>query len=150
MSAAGIRERGRAAVAALAVAARVTVGAGITAAAGIAMGAAASPASAQAAGEWANSAQVYKDTCRYCHDGKLAPILLGAGLSRQAIVAAVRRGPGGMPSFPPAELSDRELEQLARWVRAQPKPGASTSPSAQVPPSESDRTSPHATRARRR
>ncbi len=100
-------------------------------------------AHAQSAGEWASSAQLWRDTCRYCHEGKLAPELRGAGLAAQAISSAVRQGPGAMPSFAPSAISDLDLEQLAAWIRAQPKP---------APPQteESERTPRHETRQRTR
>ncbi len=103
--------------------------------------AACAAAHAQSAGEWTSSAQLWRDTCRYCHEGKLAPELRGAGLAAQAIAGAVRHGPGAMPSFAPSAISDRDLEQLAAWIRAQPKP---------VPPQtdESERMPRHETRQR--
>ncbi len=103
----------------------------------------AAAAHAQSAGEWASSAKLWRDTCGYCHDGKLAPELRGAGVSTQAIASAVRRGPNAMPTFAPSEISDQELQQLAEWIQAQPKP---------VPPqpSESERTVRHGTRQRTR
>ena len=100
-----------------------------------------SAAHAQSAGEWASGAQLWRDTCRYCHGGKVAPELRGAGLSAQAIASAVRQGPNAMPAFAPSIISDQELEQLAEWIRAQPKP---------APPDtdESERMARHGTRQR--
>ncbi len=100
-------------------------------------------AHAQSAGEWASGAQLWSDTCRYCHDGKIAPELRGAGLSAQAIASAVRHGPGAMPAFAPSVIGDEDLEQLAEWIHAQPKP---------APPQtdESERTPRHQTRQRMR
>jgi mono/diheme cytochrome c family protein len=77
---------------------------------------------AQSAGEWGSSEQLWRETCRYCHDNRVARELRGAGLSPQAIVAAVRAGPKAMPSFAPSEISDQELEQLAKWVSSQKPP----------------------------
>lgn len=96
---------------------------------------------AQSAGEWASGAQLWRDTCRYCHDGNVAAELRGAGLAAQAIASAVRHGPRAMPSFAPSEISDRDLEQLTAWIRAQPKP---TPPQ----PAEPERTPRHETRQR--
>ncbi len=103
----------------------------------------AAAAHAQSAGEWASSAKLWRETCGYCHDGKLAPELRGAGVPTQAVVSAVRRGPNAMPTFAPSEISDQELEQLAEWIQAQPKPVASQA-------SESERAVRHGTRQRMR
>ncbi len=83
------------------------------------------PAGAQSAGEWRSSRELWSATCRYCHDDRVAPELRGAGLSAQAIAAAVRRGINGMPSFAPSVLSDPELAQLVDWLASQHKPAAS-------------------------
>ncbi len=116
---------------------------GLAIALALALAVCSAAARAQSAGEWATSAQLWRATCADCHDGKLAPELLGAALSAQAIVSAVRRGPSAMPTFAPSEIGDRELALLAEWIRAQPKP---------VPAStdESERTARHATRQRTR
>ncbi len=106
-----------------------------------ALGLCAAAAHAQSAGEWASSAQLWRATCGYCHDGKLAPELRGAGLSAQAIESAVRRGPKAMPSFAPSVIGAEDLERLAEWIRLQPKP-------APPPADESERTPRHGTRER--
>ncbi len=99
---------------------RSSASAGIALAA--AMGLACSLARAQSAGEWGTSEQLWRETCRYCHDNGVARELRGAGLSPQAIVTAVRTGPRAMPSFTPSQISDQELEQLAKWVSSQKAP----------------------------
>jgi mono/diheme cytochrome c family protein len=103
--------------------------------------AACAAAHAQSAGEWASGAQLWRDTCRYCHEGKLAPELRGAGLDAQAVARAVRHGPGAMPSFLPSEISDQDLERLAAWIRVQPKPTPAQT-------DEPERTPRHETRQR--
>jgi mono/diheme cytochrome c family protein len=77
---------------------------------------------AQSAGEWGSPEQLWRATCRYCHDNGIARELRGAGLAPQAIVTAVRVGPQAMPSFTQSQISDRELEQLATWVAMQKAP----------------------------
>jgi cytochrome c553 len=77
---------------------------------------------AQAAGEWGSSEQLWRATCRYCHDNGIAPELRGAGLGPQAIATAVRAGPKAMPSFTSSEISDRDLQQLAAWLSIQKAP----------------------------
>ncbi len=98
---------------------------------------------AQSAGEWGSSEQIWRETCRYCHDNGVARELRGAGLSPQAIVTAVRTGPRAMPSFTPSEISDQELEQLAEWVAQQKAPSTRSIDRA-------TRASRHGSRERRR
>jgi cytochrome c5 len=87
------------------------------------------PALGQSAGEWNGPRQLWRETCSYCHNERLAPELRGAGVSAQALISAVRKGPNAMPSFARSVVSDTELEQLARWLAAQQKP----------PPAQADR-----------
>lgn len=100
-------------------------------------------AHAQSSGEWSGPEQLWRATCRYCHDNGVARELRGAGLAQQAIVSAVRVGPKAMPSFTQSQISDRELEQLAAWVAMQKAP---------APPSveRSTRESRHGARERAR
>lgn len=77
---------------------------------------------AQSAGEWSSPEQLWRATCRYCHDNAIAQELRGAGLASQAIVTAVRVGPKAMPSFAPSQISNQELEQLAQWLVTQKAP----------------------------
>jgi cytochrome c5 len=100
-------------------------------------------AHAQAAGEWGSSEQLWRETCRYCHDNHLARELRGAGLTPQAIVTAVRAGPRAMPSFLPSQISNGELEQLAQWVSQQKAPTQQTI-------DQSSRRSRHGSRQRSR
>lgn len=79
-------------------------------------------AHAQASGEWGSPEQLWRTTCRYCHDNGVARELRGAGLDSQSIVTAVRVGPKAMPSFTQSQISDHELEQLAEWVTTQKAP----------------------------
>lgn len=79
-------------------------------------------AHAQSAGEWAGPEQLWRATCRYCHDNEIAGELRGAGLAPPAIVTAVRVGPKAMPSFTPSEISNGELERLAEWLSMQKAP----------------------------
>lgn len=108
-----------------------------------AAGASIRPALAQSAGEWSGSEQLWRATCRYCHDGKVATELRGAGLAPQAIVTAVRTGPKAMPSFTASQISDQELEQLAQWVSSQKAP-------ASAPADRATRTPRHGSRQRGR
>jgi len=80
------------------------------------------PAHAQSVGEWRNSEQLWRSTCAYCHDGRLASQLLGARLTAQAVLAAARAGPNSMPSFSASQVSDAELRALADWMSRQKKP----------------------------
>ena len=77
---------------------------------------------AQSAGEWGSPEQLWRATCRYCHDNGIAQELRGAGLAQGAIVTAVRVGPKSMPSFTQSQISEQELDQLAEWITVQKAP----------------------------
>lgn len=67
---------------------------------------------------------LYAKTCGYCHGQHVAPIIRGRGLPPEVIKHYVRSGPRGMVAFRPTEISDAELEALAKWLnasRADPK-----------------------------
>jgi cytochrome c553 len=80
------------------------------------------PVLGQSAGEWNGPSQLWRATCGYCHNERLAAELRGAGVSAQDLIGAVRKGPNAMPSFARSVVSDTELEQLARWLATQQKP----------------------------
>ncbi|HTW38254.1 MAG TPA: cytochrome c [Steroidobacteraceae bacterium] len=101
----------------------------------------ATAARAQSAGEWRSSHELWRRTCGYCHNDRVARELRGTGISAPLLISAVRSGPGGMPSFAPSEVSDAELEQLAQWIAAQRKPPAPE-------PDRSARTARHGSRER--
>lgn len=75
---------------------------------------------------------IYNDKCTYCHADRgwgtrelakrtaagQAKLLDRTGLSSDFIAAAVRRGIGSMPAFTPTDMSDAELEVLAKWMEA--------------------------------
>jgi hypothetical protein len=81
-----------------------------------------SPLLGQSAGEWHSPRQLWRETCSYCHNERVAPELRGGGVSAGALISAVRKGPDAMPSFAPSVVSDTELQQLAQWLTSQPKP----------------------------
>lgn len=91
------------------------------------------PAWGQSAGEWRGPRQLWLETCSYCHAGRVAAELRGAGLPAQAVIGSVRKGPGAMPSFAPSVVSDQELEELARWLASQPKPPSTAELGARTP-----------------
>lgn len=70
--------------------------------------------------------QIYASTCQYCHahavaPGTLvAPILLGRKLDPEIVSHYVRNGPGSMLAFTRSEITDKELEALARWIQRSP------------------------------
>lgn len=78
-----------------------------------ARGNAATPAPAPRAPE-----TVYAKTCGYCHGQHVGPIIRGRGLPPEIIKHYVRSGPRGMVAFRPTEISDAELEALAKWLKA--------------------------------
>ncbi len=61
---------------------------------------------------------VYAKTCGYCHGQHVAPVIRGRGLPTEIITQYVRSGPRAMPAFRPTEISDAELEALAKWLNA--------------------------------
>ncbi|MDX9874822.1 MAG: cytochrome c [Spongiibacteraceae bacterium] len=78
------------------------------------------PAAAQVAGQWRDSAHIWRAVCGHCHGAGVARPLFGTPLPPQAIIAITRNGLNGMPAFVTAQLSDHELERLAQWLREQP------------------------------
>ena len=74
--------------------------------------------------------QVFADKCVYCHDARgwgtrslarrtppgQAQLLDREVLPEVLVRYAVRRGVGSMPQFTPTEISDAELDNLARWL----------------------------------
>lgn len=74
--------------------------------------------------------QIYGASCKYCHGHmvapgvRVAPDLLGRKLDPEAIKGFVRNGPAGMLSFREADISNRELDALARWISESPAPPA--------------------------
>lgn len=70
----------------------------------------------------AEGERVFADRCGSCHtlsaagtNGTAGPALDGAGLSASTIEAAIREGPGLMPSFA-GQLSDAQIGALAAFV----------------------------------
>lgn len=64
---------------------------------------------------------VWRATCGYCHGSVPgAPELRGIGLPEKAIVVTARQGAPGMPVFHASEISDADLQALARWITRQP------------------------------
>jgi mono/diheme cytochrome c family protein len=61
---------------------------------------------------------VYAKTCGYCHGQHVAPIIRGRGIPVEVTKQYVRTGPRGMVAFRPTEISDAELEALAKWLNA--------------------------------
>lgn len=85
----------------------------------------AAPAFAQSAGQWRGPAHIWAASCGYCHDvGGPGPALKGRRLDPALIAAVVRGGVPGMPNFHAAEIDDRELAALAKWVAAAPASSA--------------------------
>jgi mono/diheme cytochrome c family protein len=61
---------------------------------------------------------IYAKTCGYCHGKNVGPVIRGRALSVDAIKHMVRSGPNGMPAFRPTEITNSELENLAKWISA--------------------------------
>lgn len=61
----------------------------------------------------------WRSACGYCHDREpFAPALLGRHAAVELTTHVVRTGAPGMPPFHASEISDSELEDLARWIAA--------------------------------
>lgn len=74
--------------------------------------------------------QIFADKCVFCHDARgwgtrslarrtppgQAELLNRQVLPEVLVRHAVRRGIGSMPQFTPTEISDAELDALARWL----------------------------------
>jgi mono/diheme cytochrome c family protein len=61
---------------------------------------------------------LYAKTCGYCHGKNIGPVIRGRALPADAIKRQVRHGQNGMPSFRPTEITNSELDALAKWIAA--------------------------------
>jgi mono/diheme cytochrome c family protein len=61
---------------------------------------------------------IYAKTCGYCHGRNVGPVIRGRALSAAAVALQVRHGQNGMPAFRPTEITNSELDALAKWVSA--------------------------------
>jgi ubiquinol-cytochrome c reductase cytochrome c subunit len=82
-------------------------------------------------GNRAHGSDLFRFYCEPCHGpavrggdlvyaGTNAPSL--AGLSPELIEGAIRMGPGPMPAFPPAVISDHDLASIADYIRTIQQP----------------------------
>jgi mono/diheme cytochrome c family protein len=60
--------------------------------------------------------QLYAKTCGYCHGRNVGPVIRGRALPTDMTKLIVRSGRNGMPPFRPTEITNSELEALAKWV----------------------------------
>lgn len=86
-------------------------------------------------GDLSEGGRLYRTTCAPCHrtaarggalafTGVNAPALTGC--SPELIAGAIRWGPGPMPAFPKAVLSDKQLDSIVKYatfVQQPPSPG---------------------------
>lgn len=82
----------------------------------------------QVAGQWRDSAHIWRSLCRYCHETTIAPPLLGVALPASLTVATVRGGHDAMPAFTGTQISDAELRDLAAWMVRQTQAGTAPGP----------------------
>ena len=61
---------------------------------------------------------VYAKVCGYCHGRNVGPIILGRQLPVDAIKRIARNGQNGMLAFRPTEVTNAELDALAKWISA--------------------------------
>jgi mono/diheme cytochrome c family protein len=65
---------------------------------------------------------IYKVLCSSCHEEHVGPNLRGLGLPERLVVQTVRNGQSAMPAFAETEISDADLNVLARLIaRSRPK-----------------------------
>ena len=73
-------------------------------------------AGAACAGPLRAPADLYAGVCARCHEARVGPPLLGRSLAPAITSTFVRRGMNGMPAFRASEISDQELQALARFI----------------------------------
>lgn len=61
--------------------------------------------------------RVYNQTCAYCHDHGVGPVIRQRGLDPAAVRLMVRHGWLAMPAFRSTEISDAELDAVAVMLR---------------------------------
>jgi ubiquinol-cytochrome c reductase cytochrome c subunit len=92
------------------------------------------PRANPAAGDLVRGGRLFTENCAPCHGAAAAGDAVGAGAVAPSLWAstpteieeAVRVGPGVMPRFGPDELSQRDLDSIARYLlslRTRPSPG---------------------------
>jgi mono/diheme cytochrome c family protein len=60
--------------------------------------------------------EIYAKTCGYCHGRNVGPVIRGRALPADAVKFIVRNGQNGMPAFRPTEITNSELDKLAKWI----------------------------------
>ena len=60
--------------------------------------------------------QIYLETCSYCHDHGIAPVITGRQLPLTQLTTVIRNGLNAMPAFRPTDISDSELKSVATWI----------------------------------
>lgn len=75
---------------------------------------------AEPGGRWRDAGHIWRASCSYCHDAGVAPALKGRPWPVPVLLFWLRRGPGAMPSFTAAEVSDADVRALAQWLDQQP------------------------------
>ena len=60
--------------------------------------------------------QIYLETCSYCHDHGIAPVITGRQLPAVRLTTVIRNGLNAMPAFRPTDISDSELESVTTWI----------------------------------
>jgi len=84
------------------------------------------PMLVQAATAARSPQEVWDQTCHACHDtgASNAPVILGAHIPADRVKAVVRNGGLEMGAFTEAQVSDAELDALAKWVSEHDAPAA--------------------------
>lgn len=74
------------------------------------------PIKVTAAAAVRDGAQVYRQTCAYCHEHNVGPKILGRNYPADAMAMIVRSGLNGMPSFRATDITDAELKAVTEYV----------------------------------
>lgn len=78
--------------------------------------------SAQAQSQTRAPEVIYAKICGYCHATRVGPVLFGRQLPTEYVTATARAGRNAMPAFRQAEISNAELDSLARWIKQSKTP----------------------------
>lgn len=66
--------------------------------------------------QWQSANEIWEKVCSRCHMTGVGPQITGRKLPVEYIESVVRNGYNAMPSFRASELSDQDLDAIARYV----------------------------------
>lgn len=71
---------------------------------------------AHSSGQWQSGKQIYQNVCGHCHEIGVGPVLSGRDLPAVYFKTMARSGRAGMPAFRPTELSNKDLDKVAKYL----------------------------------